>query len=217
MGGPGRTTTNWTGGISPTRWLVRAHGFAGNGGPYQWSHQYQRCPDCAWDQHTDTWTSRDLGNGGPVTFRTDHCCKECTKQPNDPTLDPQCLQWVSQDEEAIATDSGLYLDFSFDPATGRPSGCNFEEGKWKNTVVDCPLQALESNDDREPKKMHEIAEQYAENQNIWIDDYTVALEKMLANGYDALTEVFSFAGLFCSKVKWQMTCSTAYMQAAPDV
>lgn len=40
--------------------------------------------------------------------------------------------------------------------------------------------------------MFQIVEQYAEDQNIWIDDFIASLEKMLANGAGDLQSEFSF-------------------------
>jgi len=40
--------------------------------------------------------------------------------------------------------------------------------------------------------MYQIVEQYADDQNIWIDDFIASLEKMLANGAGSLQEEFSF-------------------------
>lgn len=42
--------------------------------------------------------------------------------------------------------------------------------------------------------MYKIVEQYADNQNVWIDDFVATLEKMLANGASSLREEFSFPG-----------------------
>eukprot|EP00927_Polykrikos_kofoidii_P039904 TRINITY_DN3419_c0_g1_i1.p1 TRINITY_DN3419_c0_g1~~TRINITY_DN3419_c0_g1_i1.p1 ORF type:complete len:567 (-),score=86.90 TRINITY_DN3419_c0_g1_i1:29-1729(-) len=180
VGGPGRTTTNWTGALADTRWKVRAWRFNAKGGPFQWSHQYKRCPFCKWSKKKNTWKVKEPSNGGGDAFRSVHCCEECTKQPDDDSIDPTCFDWISQDEEALASDAGLYLDFSFDETTGRPLGCNFKAGgSFSSTVPDCPLQDLLSNDG---KKMYEIVDEYAEDQNIWANDFIAALEKMLANG-----------------------------------
>lgn len=214
VGGPGRTTTNWVGELADTRWLVRSHKFTEDGAPFQWSHQYHRCPDCQWNAKKAKWKSIDLGNGGPQYFRSEHCCNECAKLPGDSSFDPKCHQWVSQDEEALATDAGLYIDFSFDNQTGRPTGCNFPTsqqvskrgGNWQSTTPDCPLQMLESDDGRQPKKMHEIAEQYADDQNVWAEDFIASLEKMVANGAGDLHEEFSFADLTCER-KGTMRCT----------
>jgi len=199
VGGPGRTETNFSGALAKTRWLVRARDMVDGHGPFQWSHQYKRCPDCSFQD--GKWTPIGLSNEGGSGFRSERCCKECTKAPGDPSIPPECLRWVSQDEEALSVDAGLYLDFAFDPQTGRPTGCDFPEHfshkkkGWKkkeHAPKGCPKQLLESTGNREPKMMYKIVEQYANNQNVWIDDFIPSLEKMLANGADGLREEFSF-------------------------
>jgi len=203
VGGPGRTETNFSGALSKTRWLVRARDKTEGHGPFQWSHQYLRCPDCSWEN--GTWTPIGSSNEGGASFRSERCCKECTKQPGDPTIPEACLRWVSQDEEALSVDAGLYLDFTFDPQSGRPTGCDFpkhftntkNQRGWKrknHAPKGCQKQQLESTGNREPKMMYEIVEQYADDQNIWIDDFIPSLEKMLANGYHSLQEELSFPG-----------------------
>jgi len=202
VGGPGRTETNFSGALAKTRWLVRARDQTDGHGPFQWSHQYLRCPDCSWDGN---WTPIGHSNEGGPGFRSERCCKECTKQPGDPTIPDACLRWVSQEEEASSVDAGLYLDFSFDPQSGRPTGCDFPDHftntkhqrgwtKKSHAPKGCQKQQLESKGDREPKMMYQIVEQYADNQNIWIDDFMPSLEKMLSNGADSLQEEFSFPG-----------------------
>jgi len=201
VGGPGRTETNFSGALAPTRWLVRARDKTDGHGPFQWSHQYLRCPDCAWE--SGNWTAIGHANEGGPGFRSERCCKECTKQPGDATIPEACLRWVSQDEEALSVDAGLYLDFSFDPASGRPTGCDFPDvfintkksRGWQrknHAPKGCDRQRIESKDYREPKMMYQIVEQYADDQNIWIDDFIASLEKMLANGAGSLQEEFSF-------------------------
>jgi len=203
VGGPGRSETNFSGAPAKTRWLVRARDKTVGHGPFQWSHQYKRCPDCTFE--AGKWKPIGLGNEGGLGFRSERCCNECTKPPGDPTIPEECLRWVSQDEEAISADTGLYLDFSFDPESGRPTGCDFPDNfihtkkqrGWKSKAhapKGCPKQQLESKDNREPKMMYQIVEQYANDQNIWIDDFIDSLEKMLANGADNLQEEYSFPG-----------------------
>lgn len=112
---------------------------------------------------------------------------------------------MSQDEEALSVDAGLYLDFTFDPESGRPTGCDFpqhftntkHQRGWKqksHAPRGCQKQQLESKGDREPKMMYKIVEEYADDQNIWINDFIPSLEKMPANGADSLQEEFSFPG-----------------------
>lgn len=212
VGGPGRTTTNFSGALAETRWKVRAIKFTESGGPFQWSHEYKRCPFCIYNEKSGKWMVKEPGNGGSDYFRKEKCCTECTKEPGDPTIDPQCFDWISQDETAVAADVGLYLDFTSNSTTGRPLGCNFAKHaeQWKDGEVECPKQMLKTKKDgRKPRKMWRIADQYAEDQNVWVDDFIATLEKMLGNGASDLREDFSFEGVICSGGTSKVRCTKA--------
>jgi len=198
VGGPGRSPTNSTGALAKTRWLIRAHKFTAGGGPFQWSHQYKRCPYCLWNDQLGEWEVKEPSNGGSQSFRSVYCCKECEKSPGDSTIDPKCFTWISQDEEALATDAGLYVDFDVDSESGRPLGCSAFRPKsepWKDEYVDptnrwhlCPKQAH--------KNMSNIVEEYADDQNKWAGDFIASLEKMLSRGSFQLSETgFTFPAL----------------------
>jgi hypothetical protein len=186
VGARGRTATNNTGGLAKTRWMIRRKNYLRNGGPYQWSHQYERCPYCKWNKRKGEWDMMEPGNGGSSYFRSNHCCNECSKPADDTTFDPQCLAWVSQDEEALAPDAGLYLNFSFDEKTGRPFGCNNLPSwtSWGRKAISpqCGKNMIENPGDG--KTMSEIVEEYADSQTKWANDFIAALQKMLTNGAD---------------------------------
>ena len=73
-----------------------------------------------------------------------------------------------------------------DPETGRPSGCNCFDNAWKapnwinSMVVDCPKQDYAP----EGEPLHQIIEEYADNQDLWSRDFLSALDKMSMNGND---------------------------------
>ena len=73
-----------------------------------------------------------------------------------------------------------------DPETGRPYGCDcFSEAarapNWSNSrVVDCPKQ----NYAPEGEPLHQVIEEYADNQDRWVRDFLSALDKMSMNGND---------------------------------
>ena len=73
-----------------------------------------------------------------------------------------------------------------DPETGRPHGCDcfseaFRSPNWSNSrVVDCPKQ----NYAPEGEPLHEVIEEYADNQDLWFKDFLSALDKMSMNGND---------------------------------
>ena len=85
-----------------------------------------------------------------------------------------CQRRIQNDETALATDVGYYLDFDVDPETGRPRGCpSFEakadgglnrDGNWRNSkVVDCEKQSYAP----EGEPLHEIVEEFADDQAAW--------------------------------------------------
>ena len=73
-----------------------------------------------------------------------------------------------------------------DPETGRPTGCKcFDKAQraphWANSqIVDCPKQSYAP----EGETLHQIIEEYADNQDLWSRDFLSALDKMSMNGND---------------------------------
>ena len=94
-----------------------------------------------------------------------------------------CQRRIQNDETALSTDVGYYLDFDVDAETGRPKGCPSLDAKqdgglnknnnWRNSkVVDCEKQ----NYAPEGEPLHEIVEEFADDQGAWFKvkllDYT---------------------------------------------
>eukprot|EP00930_Biecheleria_cincta_P034655 TRINITY_DN2391_c0_g1_i4.p1 TRINITY_DN2391_c0_g1~~TRINITY_DN2391_c0_g1_i4.p1 ORF type:complete len:703 (+),score=68.91 TRINITY_DN2391_c0_g1_i4:67-2175(+) len=174
------------------RWLTHVRGDRTDGGPSQWIQEKYVCPTCEGVQkeepHYDCCT-RGVPQGG-------HCR-------------PGCEQWrfvVGMDETALNSDMGLYRSFQVD-ANGIPFGCpgleNFNMNKWggwkENGVglkhhwatwsrhgrakgaPECPLNTYRDVGSEMP--LHDIVQEYADNQGQWMADFVPALEKMLGNGY----------------------------------
>jgi len=116
------------------------------------------------------------------------------------------------DETMLSSDMGLYLDFDTDQ-NGIPFGCegfeDFNMEKWGRTSTGAlenkrftwtrvngmkaePKCGLNKMPGKGPgtMAMHEIVEEYADNQDKWLADFIPALEKVLSNGYSdtALTQ-----------------------------
>ena len=92
------------------------------------------------------------------------------------------MRFIANDETALSVDVGFYLDFKVDNITGRPSGCPaFDEEKegWRAAgPVDCPKQMYAP----EGEPLHLVVEEYADYQDLWIDDFVDAFEQMVLNG-----------------------------------
>lgn len=104
----------------------------------------------------------------------------------------------------LNSDIGLYLDFNVD-ANGIPYGCqgfeNFNPAGWDLQVPGgirlwentwtyingqrgeprCPLNALSVPAGSTP--LHQVVEEYADDNNAFFRDFVPTLEKMLSNGY----------------------------------
>ena len=71
---------------------------------------------------------------------------------------------------------------------------------WYNGDVGCPLNKMQVPEGSTP--LHEIFEEYAADQQKWVDDYVPTFEKMLSNGYNSeeLTDAPDhFTGVVCSR------------------
>jgi len=210
-----------------TRWKVVATKCSEGMGPFQWFHQYYRCPasnSCSGLTPNQTVTSRSPTASYPAVpappgqeraepGTAPECCEDL---PAGQFCQPSCVRNIQNDETALAVDMGYYLDFQVDPETGRPGGCDCftkagQSPHWRNSrIVDCPKQ----NYAPEGEPLHQIVEEYADNQDLWIKDFLAALDKMSMNGNDPSTLTEGPTGWFgakCQKVKVKgegkiMTC-----------
>ena len=184
-----------------TRWLVRANRCGYGMGPFQWTHWYYRCPasnTCAGLPQDESTTERYPIHEYPQDPRTSHvldiekgegeraepptpegCCDDLAEGEK---CQERCMRFIANDETALSVDVGFYLDFKVDNITGRPSGCPaFDEEKegWRAAgPVDCPKQMYAP----EGEPLHLVVEEYADYQDLWIDDFVDAFEQMVLNG-----------------------------------
>merc|ERR1719282_1827363 len=205
-----------------TRWKVVAHQCATGMGPFQWFHQYYRCPasnSCSGLRPNETVTTRtplheypslsNFDNENPKDVlmnraepnTPDRCCDDL---PSGQYCKENCVKRIQNDETALSVDVGYYLDFQIDPVTGRPDGCDcfsdaYRYPNWTNSkVVDCPKQKYAP----EGEKLHKIIDEFADNQNKWIKEFLSALDKMSKNGNENLVEgPTTWYGARCNSIK----------------
>ena len=116
-------------------WVVRKLGLTKSGGPYQFSHIYQRCNNHA-AQCADVLNPASE----PFCSFTEGCCSDLETGLK---CQPECEIGIGEEnrlrddqESAILPDVGLYWHFETDSETGEPFGCpGMEVGNWKNGKI----------------------------------------------------------------------------------
>ena len=179
------------------RWATNVRKQTENGGPAFWIHETYRCfPECFKEDNKDHECCQGLEEG-------QYCKPDSDLMEDDPNgINNGCEKMMlifGADEMAINSEMGLYFDFKVTD-DGIPYGCpnfdGFNTESWKSNKntwsqkpgvgrydPECPLQTLAVPEGSTP--LHQIVEEYAEDQDAWIRDFIPALEKMLANGYNS--------------------------------
>jgi len=171
---------------------------------------FNKKPEARWVAHA----FRDTVDGGPAQWIQEKlvCYNDCNVNSTAeccgdlPSGATCCQDWQfanGNDESMLNTDIGLFYDFQV-REDGLPTGCdnlgeNFTLEMFKkeykytwsgNSSVPtykaetlCPLNTFAEPAGSDP--LHKIVEDFADNQQYWIDSFIPAFEKMLANGYQA--------------------------------
>ena len=134
-------------------------------------------------------------------------CKTSFCNPN--TDNQNCSSLRFMQTSYLNVDMGLYRKFETDNSSGRPTGCTgFNNPMWlqnrkreSDVPHGCPL-----NDARDENRMamHEIVELFANNQQLWIDEFLTVFEKMQENGYGS--ESLTCAWKYDAKNQWPIPC-----------
>ena len=195
------------GSLGAVKYLAFTERQTQSGGPVMWVNFKHRCPNCNSNLYKDTACCTQapeglqckpdeesdfsgLGFGRCERFNTN----------------------LGQDEIALNCEVGLYLDFKVSD-TGIPYGCSgleafnntvwpneqgfcyscwsrvpkvenpdpMKNDQWEFDEVSCPLNKLQEPLGSTP--LHEVFEEYAEDQQKWVNDYVPTFEKMISNGY----------------------------------
>ena len=98
---------------------------------------------------------------------------------------PSCVEPRGRMEASLPAELGFYWKFESDPETGMPSGCpNFDAAKFRAdkkraAINNCGLQDYAP----EGVELNVIVDEFADDQQVWMEVFIPTLEKMLANGY----------------------------------
>ena len=96
---------------------------------------------------------------------------------------PECVELRPMRETALSSDVGFYMKFEVNSggAAGRPEGCDglkYKHGRSKNNVT-CPVEDYAP----EGVPLNELVEHMADDQQLFMEIYLDAHEKMINNGY----------------------------------
>ena len=196
------------GSLGPVKYLAFTERQTESGGPVMWSNFRQRCPNCNSNLYKNTGCCTQAPAGmqckpddkpDPPTGLGKGCEKFYTN--------------LGQDEIVLNCEFGLYMDFkvsdtgipygcsgleSFNntvwkdlpkgfchscwsrvPKVKNPDPLN--NWHWQIDEVTCPLNKLQEPIGSTP--LHEVFEEYAKDQQKWVNDYVPTFEKMISNGY----------------------------------
>lgn len=140
---------------------------------WQFFHVMDHCPSCA-----------DIIN--PLIPNPAKCCKGLSggnKCKNNGCY-TRASSMPNDQETAIPADVGLYWHFDIDPSNQEPIGCTgFPLVRDSCQKEDFEAQNDYSNPEGPNKPLWQIVEEYANDQDSWIDHFFTAMEAMLSNGY----------------------------------
>ena len=108
----------------------------------------------------------------------------CDDLPDGHKCQKSCLYLIKNGETALGADMGFYFNFTVDPETGKPGGCDgltFNQHN-KSPTVNCGLNHYAP----EGEPLYHIVEDYADHQDIWFRDFLTAFDKMSRNGNTGL-------------------------------
>jgi len=206
------------GNLPDTKWVPTMNGFTKSGGPMHWIRMHYACQYCG--EGATIGLGCCAGTPEGLTCRPDNATR------NDVDDIKGCERYrfaFGKDEMMMNAEAGLY--FKFDQENGIPKNCpgleHFNMDNWirpngevnkKDDIrrayhMDCPL-----NDRRLPesdKPVSDIVQDYADDQVLWVSEFTAAFEKMTRNGYSdgELTDApSSWENIQCKRARGVMTC-----------
>ena len=68
------------------------------------------------------------------------------------------------------------------------TGKDLTNDEFRNTLIVKPNCPKQDSDDGTGQELWKTVEEYADDQELWINDFILAFEKMQANGYKSLNQ-----------------------------
>jgi hypothetical protein len=189
------------------QWLAHTRMTSENGGPVFWIHRNHVCPACQLEEALEgmplalmDWEKDCCHNKPEGTFcRPDR--ESADMEDDDLNTGCERMRFISgADEIAINAEMGLYKQFEVDD-DGVIYGCRGLEifnttmrgtkartvwsvppGEWGPYEPECEKQTIQ-HPAGSGEPLYSIFEEFASNQQNFVRDFVIALEKMSANGY----------------------------------
>ena len=171
------------------------------------------CNSCKMDDDEDDTgrVSRSLVSMRAEPDSPEACCKDVPAGQK--TNFEGCQELIKNGETALGADMGFYFNFTVDPKTGKPGGCEgltFNRAN-KSPVVKCGMNHYAP----EGEPLYKIVEDFADHQDNWIRDFMVAFDKMSQNGNtDLMNGPTSWFGATCNRLgkksDWKWSCRTSW-------
>ena len=154
--------------------------------------KFTRTPELAFPEYIPLRYSdkgvEDFDDRALVSMRAEPDTPEgcCDDLPDGHTCQESCQYMIKNGETALGADMGFYFNFTVDPVTGQPGGCDgltFNQHN-KSPTVNCGLNQYAP----EGEPLHQIVEDYADHQDTWIQDFITAFDMMSRNGNTDLVD-----------------------------
>ena len=187
-----------------TRWLARVRQYTHNGGPVTWIHENFRGPNCKKSEkqlNNQNWSKEKCCDGDEPKEGAN-----CEKWVFNFGKDEMAMSAevglyfnFEVDEDGIPfgggctgleyfTQTNWFKKTKFTTSV-KPNGPVNEEKPWKDVDkfdyvgVVCPKNPLAIPEGSTP--VSQVMEEYAQDQDKWVQDFLSAYQKMLSNGYSA--------------------------------
>ena len=192
-----------------TMWVAHSRKLTQDGGPVFWVHRNHACPSFYNARPLGPFEQKCVDEAGPgMQCRSDPPAggnQPRTVDQEDGDINTGCERFKAilvHDNVALNSDMGLYREFEV--TDGIIHGCpglehfnesmasDAQEHIWSKLPGQVLAQPLCPKQRRQEPTgsscLHEIMEEYANDQTAWINDFVPTLEKMLRNGYTSLTD-----------------------------
>lgn len=177
-------------------WISRSQWQNNDGGAWVWNPFGLRCDPRKCNgipnaQKSKASCCRHFGPSGLDCLNSGKHEGKCKQGFCNPATDRHnCAMPRFMQSSYLNVDMGLFLKFNTDGTSGRPTGCSgLNKAKWlRNWSRFSGLHGCPLNDamDADGSKMHEIVEEFANDNQQWVNEFTAVFQKMQENGYTSL-------------------------------